>query len=572
MSCNMSPLPKSVKRSFRIEGIAASSGEVIGKVKLVFSNEELSKVEQGDIIVAPHTNPDMVLAMRKCAAIVTDSGGVTSHAAIISRELNIPCVTGTQNATRLLHDDMTVEVDGTHGTVYVLEGTISVEKVGRVTETFRIFGNEVKVFQRKMVLNKPLCRIIDYRWINPDMNKKYSWIEPRPEIHGSFVQRSLIAGGIERIPHALGFEDLSPLYVRYYCNVCICYEPIREIVRRLSVKFAECDADYWNEFFTVLPKLYRNFDEATKRFGQDIVKLDSFESEDIVNSFLEWWSVHNKFFSKTYLIQSMGDDIMGPCLTRLLLKALDKKHINESINILLAPLAEEDLVISSKFALENGLLVESALDQIRQILYSDQDEASSISTILQLENGAKWLEMLRVHAMRWWWIRIRDPYFDPISNEVGMLSFMRKYTSEVALRIDLDENRRRYDERVRRIEDKLSPIDVGRFRFFVYYGRKMAQERDNHHHIWLHNLSIVRDFFLWVGRKLSNSQLIIHEKDVFFLTLPEIIALLENPKAFERKELSKKIDKRMAHYSQVARLKLHREVNVQSTPCIDDAF
>jgi len=102
-----------------ISGVSASPGKVRGKVKIVFGAEDMNKVQLGDILVTTMTTPDLMLAIEKAAAIVTDEGGVLSHAAVISRELKIPAVIATSSATRLLKDGQIVEVDatGTEGTV-----------------------------------------------------------------------------------------------------------------------------------------------------------------------------------------------------------------------------------------------------------------------------------------------------------------------------------------------------------------------------------------------------------------------------------------------------------------------
>jgi len=101
-----------------LEGVAASSGMTAGPVKIVHGKEDLGKVQQGDVLVAPMTNPDFVPAMRRAIAIVTDSGGRTSHAAIVSRELGIPSVVGTGRATATLKDGDVITVDGARGIVY----------------------------------------------------------------------------------------------------------------------------------------------------------------------------------------------------------------------------------------------------------------------------------------------------------------------------------------------------------------------------------------------------------------------------------------------------------------------
>ena len=102
-------------------GLVASTGIVRGRVKIIKSATEVNKVEKGDILVAVMTRPDYVVAMKKAAAIVTNEGGITSHAAIISRELGIPCIIGTKIATEVLKDGDMVEVNANHGVVTILK-------------------------------------------------------------------------------------------------------------------------------------------------------------------------------------------------------------------------------------------------------------------------------------------------------------------------------------------------------------------------------------------------------------------------------------------------------------------
>ena len=109
-----------------LSGLGASPGGAIGHVKIVNNVHDLSKVEKGDILVALMTNPDYVPAMERAGAIVTSEGGITAHASIVSRELGIPCVVGTERATEVLHDGDLITVDGTHGKVYA--GAVEVEQ------------------------------------------------------------------------------------------------------------------------------------------------------------------------------------------------------------------------------------------------------------------------------------------------------------------------------------------------------------------------------------------------------------------------------------------------------------
>ncbi len=101
-----------------LKGDPASPGIATGPVKVLKSAKEIDKVKQGDVLVAPQTNPDFVPAMKRAVAIVTDSGGRTSHAAIVSREIGIPAIVGAQKATTLLKDEEIVTVNGATGEVF----------------------------------------------------------------------------------------------------------------------------------------------------------------------------------------------------------------------------------------------------------------------------------------------------------------------------------------------------------------------------------------------------------------------------------------------------------------------
>ena len=102
-----------------IKGLPASPGIYAGRVKVVLNHEEAAKLmEEGDILVTKMTNPDWVPYMRMAGAIVTDDGGMTCHAAIVSRELGIPCIVGTREATKVLKTGTYYTVDATSGVVY----------------------------------------------------------------------------------------------------------------------------------------------------------------------------------------------------------------------------------------------------------------------------------------------------------------------------------------------------------------------------------------------------------------------------------------------------------------------
>ncbi|KFA92173.1 phosphoenolpyruvate synthase [Archangium violaceum] len=113
-----------------VTGLGASPGRVTGKVRVLRGPEEGGMLRKGEVLVAAMTSPDWVATMRRAVAIITDSGGMTSHAAIVSRELRLPCVVGTRSATRVLRDGEEVTVDGRTGEVF--EGRVEEVAVPRV--------------------------------------------------------------------------------------------------------------------------------------------------------------------------------------------------------------------------------------------------------------------------------------------------------------------------------------------------------------------------------------------------------------------------------------------------------
>ncbi len=110
-------LDKKTYAEYPLKGRVASKGKVRGTAKIVVRPDDIDKVEEGDILIAPETTPDFVPGMRKAAGIITNRGGITSHAAIVSREFGIPCVVGVKDATSIIKDGHDIELDAIKGRV-----------------------------------------------------------------------------------------------------------------------------------------------------------------------------------------------------------------------------------------------------------------------------------------------------------------------------------------------------------------------------------------------------------------------------------------------------------------------
>ncbi|WP_118915272.1 phosphoenolpyruvate synthase [Mycobacterium shigaense] len=103
--------------SVLVRGLPAAPGIASGRVRVLRTPSEGGQLADGEILVAPMTNPDWLPAIRRAAALVTETGGMTCHAAIVARELKVPCVVGARDVTTILQDGQTVTVDGGHGSV-----------------------------------------------------------------------------------------------------------------------------------------------------------------------------------------------------------------------------------------------------------------------------------------------------------------------------------------------------------------------------------------------------------------------------------------------------------------------
>lgn len=133
-----------------LKGLGASPGVATGQVRVLASPSESAELRQGEVLVAPMTSPDWVPLMRRAVAVVTDSGGMTSHAAIVSRELGIPCVVGTHEATQTLSTGDLVTVDGKAGTI--MSGAAPAA-AGRMEAAPAVVGRAAPVTATKLYVN-----------------------------------------------------------------------------------------------------------------------------------------------------------------------------------------------------------------------------------------------------------------------------------------------------------------------------------------------------------------------------------------------------------------------------------
>lgn len=138
--------PLAIPHSPILRGAPASPGIASGKAVFIKNAKEIGLIEKGDVLVAPQTNPDYVPAMKKAAAIVTEAGGRTSHAAIVSRELGIPAVVGAEHATKLLKKNLVITVNGSTGEVFKGAFASGIKSSRIVPSTIPLIRTHTKVY------------------------------------------------------------------------------------------------------------------------------------------------------------------------------------------------------------------------------------------------------------------------------------------------------------------------------------------------------------------------------------------------------------------------------------------
>jgi pyruvate,water dikinase len=134
---------KEIKGEIILEGLGASPGIASGVVKIIKDLADLGKIKTGDILVTSMTNPDMVVSMQKSSAIITDEGGLTAHAAIVSREMGIPAVVGTREATTKLKDGEIITVNGSSGKIY--QGKVAEDQKKEILPVSAKTNTKIKV-------------------------------------------------------------------------------------------------------------------------------------------------------------------------------------------------------------------------------------------------------------------------------------------------------------------------------------------------------------------------------------------------------------------------------------------
>lgn len=552
-----------LKKTLVLKGVGGSRGVARGPVKLIFNFRELDKIRDGDVLVSQMTNPDMVLVMRKCVAIVTDSGGLTSHAAIVSRELGIPCVVGTNSATKLLKEGQLVEVDGTNGIVYAISNeTGTVQSIdSAVNEDFKLFGNRLNYFLKPMSRDRPFWpESWEFDWPALDVGIEYQWVLPRPEVIVTPLTNSLIVPALEKIPYVLGISTLGPLYSECHYTVCMRLDKLKKIKTYLEGQLIGMNEAFLIDYKQRLYNSYEEFDSITSTI---LLQKDNFcelSASELISLLKLWWKTHERFFSLTFFIQSMGDDIVWPMIKEMLEVCIENDdNILDIISILSQPTSSKEVVISGQFNEDTTTLLKEIPSSVRDLIRSQLSESEILFRINKLDEAVPWNKEFTKFTQKWWWMRTRDMYFEVKNSREEMLKFIRSSIDTKPSLVNLSQNKDVFEKNMKYIASILPPNDFKRMSFYIELGRFLNRERDNHHHIWLKNTSMLKELILELAKRLKERALIYAEKDIFFLMMPEVFDIFSDVTNFNEKfEIINAIPNRMIAYTFTTKLKLHQ--------------
>jgi pyruvate, water dikinase len=221
-----------------LKGTAASPGLATGKVRIIVGKQEITKIQNGDIIVTTMTSPDLVPSMSKSAAIITDLGGKTCHAAIVSREMGIPAIVGTQEGTSKLTDGQKITVDAYNGIVY--DGIIDLD-IGSNAQQGQGQGQGEKVTDRQELFQSDLSTLTRVK-VNLAFPQRLQEIASKVDGVGLLRLEHIVAqGGIH--PAKLIKEGQIEKYVKILIDgikpIAKAFEPKPVWVRSLDARSDE---------------------------------------------------------------------------------------------------------------------------------------------------------------------------------------------------------------------------------------------------------------------------------------------------------------------------------------------
>ncbi len=373
-----------------LKGMVAYKGGIINGVTRIIENaNDIHKLKKGEILVTNETTPDFVIGMKIAGAIITNQGGLTTHASIVSRELRIPCIIGTKIATQVLHDGDLVEVDTDKGIIQVLERAkeslfedpsfINGEKWNiSVTRNMsfwhQFLSNQGHFHHMKDFGIKPLRLLTvtnnsteTHAFLNPENNKEYS------------------QSVLETISSNQGIDKLKQNYFKYS----------KELLKSLEICDKNLNFNNWNKFISSYRKLCAGL-YITVTIGRNGSEL---LSQELKNYFLEeeipeiislitYPEEHTSLFNSLKELLSIGKEIQEGTLKQKNIDNRLKKWI-EKYSSIPVNFCEEPWTIKDVKQHLNTLLEKNCKEEIKLMKEGNEVRLKKAKEILKKVNNKK---------------------------------------------------------------------------------------------------------------------------------------------------------------------------------------
>jgi len=346
----------------------------------------------------------------------------------------------------------------------------------------------------------------------PSPGEPYPWVDPRPEIVISPMLKSIVFPGLELVPTAMGFGELEPMHVKWRrCRFTFRADTFGAVWGRLQQ--ASWDPAFLGDLLDRTRSSYRRLADAAAAFPADDEALRATAAAEFREIVLSWWNAFAEFFSLSFFIQAQGDDCMAPHIVAATAANQESSGPQTSLPGVAALIAPTTPVRTAEYMAD--------LSRVRAAL-----EAAGCATVeaalAALESDAELRTTVEGHVARWFWMRERDPFFEPLDSLPAVLA--KALGSRPAVPQDYAANVARARLALGVHADLAE--DPRKLVHAVSFNHDLAIERENHHVEWLESSHGFRRWCVECERRLAIAS-DLEAGDVFFFELPELLEAVE---------------------------------------------
>ncbi len=379
--------------------------------------------------------------------------------------------------------------------------------------------------------------------------REHQWLDLRPEVPITPILKSLVLPGIESIPAAMGFDDLEPLYVKWMrCRFHFRKDSFGALWLRLTE--ATWDERFLADLLDQTRDSYHQLQVAAEGFPRTDEQWREAHAADLQDLFISWWHSFVRFFSLSFFIQALGDDCLFPLIAETVQRnseyrkaaAADDGFSWPGVPQLTAPVTP---VLTAEYLAD--------LQRLKRALAQAKCRTTEEALrVLEHNDNPELSRVLEEHRQHWYWMRERDPYYEPYDQLEAILG--KALAVREADPPDYAENRRRLKLALSvHFEQAHRTADPARFAYAVRYGHELSLERENHHVVWLKASYPFRKLCVEWERRLRETTT-LQAGDIFFMEAPEAMDCVQSLPDPVPAALQEAVQNRRIAYHHVLRL------------------